>query len=309
MIKIDLAKLGLEYYSWSKKIPVGRIPYGVAKEGTGEKRIPLTHYANSVPVYLTFLKILRQAKKSHASVVDIGCGTGRSISYVKTKLNRSGWKFFGIDYSPACIKHARRQYGELGVNFSQHDGKWLPFPDKCFEYVVSSHVMEHIPAKDQLTFLQEIRRVLKPGGVAVIGEPNRKYCQDLFTKNPNETRKYRLILPHEHEHYGSELRQLYRQAKFSRIKIWQTMNPLARRLFLHSVKVIRPGNEFWRQAIFELYAFMRQNAFLQALMARIGTELLLGKEGASYEQIFKTTELWQYDKPDDGDNFIAVANK
>ena len=110
MTNIDLGKMGLAFYNWSKRNPVGRIPYGVAKEGAGENRIPFTHFANSLPTYLVFLDLLRSSKKAKADVLDLGSGTGRNISYVKEALKRDGWKFYGIDYSSACVGYAKSQY-------------------------------------------------------------------------------------------------------------------------------------------------------------------------------------------------------
>ena len=45
----------------------------------------------------------------------------------------------------------------------------LPFADATYDFVFASHVLEHIP--DDLKALQEIRRILKPGGIAVLPVP------------------------------------------------------------------------------------------------------------------------------------------
>lgn len=307
--KTNLGKHGLHFLHWSQKHPIGKIPYGVAKEGAGENRIPFTHFANSVPVYLVFLDLLKKSQRASANVLDLGCGTGRNISYVKESLNRAHWNFYGIDYSASCIGYARSQYKIQGVNFVQHDGSKLPYPDATFDYLVSSHVMEHIKENDQPFFVGEIARILKPGATAVIGEPNRKYCQDLFIKNPKETKKYRLVQPHEHEHYASDLRKLYQNSGFSQYKIWQTINPISRELFMQSVATLKPSKDKWKNMIFELYGFARRNHYLQDLMARLGTEMIIRRMGVEYDDLIRATELWEFDRPDNGDNFIVVAKK
>lgn len=307
---IDLAKMGLKFYSWSKRNPVGKIPYGVAKEGAGENRIPFTHFANSLPTYLVFLDLLAGSQQAKADVLDLGCGTGRNISYVKQALRRDKWNFYGIDYSSACVSYAKTQYKKEGVKFIQHEGRELPYPDASFDYLVSSHVMEHIKEADQPLYLSEIARVLRPGGMAVVGEPNRKYCQDLFCLNPKEETKYRLVLPHEHEHYAKDLRRLYGGEKgFKSYVIWQTMNPICRALFVESTRRIKPGNDGLQKVIFEIYSVVRRNHFVQDILAKVGSELLIWKMKTSYEELLKATKLMQYDKPDHGDNFIVIAKK
>jgi ubiquinone/menaquinone biosynthesis C-methylase UbiE len=143
-MKLSLFKQGLEFYRWSARNPVGTIPSGVAKEGAGENRIPFMHLGNSVPVYLVFCDMLKNSNKTQASVLDIGCGTGRNISFVKDLIKKS-YEFFGIDYSSSCISYAKSQYKKHGVIFVQHDGK-LPFPSNIRFYRVS-HVLEHIAKK------------------------------------------------------------------------------------------------------------------------------------------------------------------
>lgn len=310
MSNIDLGKMGLKFYIWSKKNPVGKIPYGVAKEGAGENRIPFTHYANSLPTYLVFLDLLQNSKLPKADVLDLGSGTGRNISYVKETLDREKWIFYGIDYSVACINYAKTQYKKQKVKFVQHDGRELPYPDNSFDYLVSSHVMEHIKEEDQPLYLSEMARVLKPRGIAVVGEPNRKYCQDLFCLNPKEEERYRLVLPHEHEHYAKDLRWLYgKEKRFKSYTIWQTMNAICRELFAESTRRIKPANDGWQKVISEIYSVVRRNHFVQDILAKVGTELLIRKMKTSYEELLKATKLMQYDKPDNGDNFIVIAKK
>jgi len=292
------------YLKFVKTHPVGKIPYQVAREGAGENRIPLTHLVASVPVYVMFLAKLSQDKSKTVAVLDIGCGTGRNISFVKQALNKN-WSFYGVDYSKACIEFARKQYAKVGVQFVQYEGATLPFPDDSFDYVVSSHVMEHIAKSNQTKFAKEIRRVLKSGGLALVGEPNRKYCQDLLAINPRDDRRLRLVLPHEHEHYLDELRPLYQKAGFKNIEIWQTHNPQGRKMFETSTKYLRPGKSVWSRTKYSIYNSLRQNHFLQDIMARVGTELLMHKQKLSYLQILESTEIWQKRGDFEGDNFVA----
>ncbi|MCL4386197.1 MAG: class I SAM-dependent methyltransferase [Cyanobacteria bacterium] len=309
MIKnIDLKKLGFSYHIWSKKNPIGKIPAGVAKEGAGENRIPFAHYANSLPVYLTFSQILKENSKNYASILDIGCGTGRNISFVKDIVDKKNYNFFGIDYSGYCVKFARNQYKKQNVIFTQYEGKILPFPNQSFDFVVSSHVLEHIPKRDGYTYSEEISRVLKKNGVAVIGTPNKKYCQDLFSINPTDEKKFRLILPHEHEYYFKEIKTLFRKnKKFNKLIFYGTTNLINRKLMTEGANNIKPKKGIFHSLKFSIYTLLRSNSFLQDLMAKLGTEYILKKMKVNYRDIIENTTLVFDDNIGDADNFIVIA--
>jgi ubiquinone/menaquinone biosynthesis C-methylase UbiE len=305
-----LDKQGVDFLNWSRTNPIGKIPTGVSREGAGENRIPFAHLANSIPVYLVFKEILSASSKEKASILDAGCGTGRNISYIKETLKKKHYKFFGVDYSDACISYATVQYKKQGVIFAKYNGATLPFPDESIDYVVSSHVIEHIPKKDAGKFISEIARILKPHGVAVVGTPNRKYCQDLFYKNPSDNIKYRLILPHEHEFYINELKELLNKTRlFSKFEIYQTLNLINRELMSTSANKIKPQKNISHIMKFEVYNFLRKSTKLQALMAKLGTEFVLGKMKVSYADLVKATQILKYDMPDKGDNIITVLTK
>ncbi|MDP4009648.1 MAG: class I SAM-dependent methyltransferase [Candidatus Shapirobacteria bacterium] len=307
---IDLNKIGLDFLRWSKKNPVGKIPRGVSKEGAGENRVPFAHLANSVPVYLTFREILKLSKHERAFVLDIGCGTGRNISYVKESVKKTEYEFFGVDYSKSCIDFARSQYKKQGVTFVQHDGKYLPFPDSCFDFVVSSHVLEHIDKEGGIFYFKEISRILKKGGVAIIGTPNRKHCQDLFAININDDKQYRLILPHLHEYYYDELKKMVINSSiFSKVSVDQTVNLVNRKLMVDSIEKIKPRAGFLNKIKYTIYTVLRSNIRLQDLMARIGTEYILKRMGVGYKDLIKSTYYIKDDGKGDGDNFIVIAEK
>ncbi|MFA5828075.1 MAG: class I SAM-dependent methyltransferase [Candidatus Shapirobacteria bacterium] len=305
---IELGKSGKQFIDWGEKNPYGQIPLGVAKEGAGENRIPLTHYANSVPVYLVFKGIIERSKKDNAFVLDLGCGTGRNISFVKDTVQKN-YSYYGVDYSESCIDFARKQYGKKGVQYVQYQGPILPFPDKCFDFVVSSHVIEHIPKDKAEFYLEEVSRVLKEGGVAVIGTPNRKFCQDLFAINKDDKRKYRFVLPHEHEYYHDEIRKLFEKVKaFGTYEIWQSYNKMNRRLMVDSTNRVKPASNLFGKIRFFVYSLIRSSSKLQDLVARLGSEWLMRGMKVNYRKILSETKVYLSDK-DEGDNLIVIVVK
>ena len=65
-----------------------------------------------------------------------------------------------------------RVYRAPNLEFVQGDATTLPLADATFDVVVGFETLEHLP--DQVAFLKEIRRVLRPGGLLVIGTPDRE---------------------------------------------------------------------------------------------------------------------------------------
>jgi SAM-dependent methyltransferase len=59
----------------------------------------------------------------------------------------------------------------------QADGFYLPFSDGTFDICICSHVLEHVPDPNKM--VEEIHRVLKVGGIALIEFPNRLYPIEL----------------------------------------------------------------------------------------------------------------------------------
>ncbi len=97
-------------------------------------------------------------------VVDIGCGAGID-SLVASKMVGENGRVIGIDMTPAMLNKARQSAIEASmaqVEFREGYGEALPVPDEWADVVISNGVLNLMP--DKLTGLQEMARVLKPGG-------------------------------------------------------------------------------------------------------------------------------------------------
>lgn len=94
-------------------------------------------------------------------VLELGCGAG-----MLALLKRKGVTLTGVDLSDECALAARRNgYDEtFRAQLSQ-----LPFAHHSFDYVVSLDVLGHIEAEEKDAVLNEVKRVLRPGGVTLHG--------------------------------------------------------------------------------------------------------------------------------------------
>ncbi|MDB6138525.1 MAG: ubiE 1 [Verrucomicrobiaceae bacterium] len=103
--------------------------------------------------------------RGRLDVLDAGCGTGGMMEVMKT--GRPGWLLHGIEKEPAAIVYCR----ERGlINVCCGSVCSLPFADGTFDAVLSLDVLYHVDVNPELA-LNEMARVLKPGGLAVINLP------------------------------------------------------------------------------------------------------------------------------------------
>ncbi|MET0278487.1 MAG: class I SAM-dependent methyltransferase [Pseudorhodoplanes sp.] len=100
-------------------------------------------------------------------LVDIGCGTGRFLDFVKQAWPRL--PVTGIDLSEAYIDHARRHLRRWSrVTALVAKAESLPLPDQSQDAVTSIFTMHELPPKVRRETIAEAARVLKPGGRLVI---------------------------------------------------------------------------------------------------------------------------------------------
>lgn len=108
--------------------------------------------------------IIDELKMSHdAAILDVGTSTGTNLRLLK---EMGFTNFLGLDISPEAIGWCADK--GLGI-VHQGDVCAIPFPDKRFDLVLATDIIEHVD--DDLKSLQELHRVLKESGTIVITVP------------------------------------------------------------------------------------------------------------------------------------------
>ncbi len=111
--------------------------------------------------------------KDHGEAVDLGCGAGQLVMEMARKV--PGLRPTGIDLSEELLAEAKQAAKNAGmeerVNFRLGNVEDLPFADQSLDLVVSTASLHHW--KDPVKVLDEIDRVLKPGGAFYIFDLRR----------------------------------------------------------------------------------------------------------------------------------------
>jgi ubiquinone/menaquinone biosynthesis C-methylase UbiE len=141
-------------------------------EPTGERMITEAYHSTAADhlIYLMHIASYEFAMQFTAgkSVLDYGCGSG----YGADKIADSAKTITAVDVAADAIEYARSHFNKPNLDFRcVLPNANLPFGDKSFEVVLSFQVFEHVTAT--ALYLQEIKRVLSPGGVLVLITPDR----------------------------------------------------------------------------------------------------------------------------------------
>ncbi|MGD9874048.1 MAG: class I SAM-dependent methyltransferase [Kiritimatiellia bacterium] len=103
------------------------------------------------------------------TVLDVGCGTGTLTLEIASVLDRAAGRITGVDAAPKMIEVAQRKAsGVSSVAFDAALAENLPYPDESFDRAVSTFFFHHVDYGLKVRSLNEMHRVLKPGGLAVI---------------------------------------------------------------------------------------------------------------------------------------------
>lgn len=101
------------------------------------------------------------------SLLDLGCGAGENSVYFASL----GANCVAADYSPGMVEVALQlaEVNQVKVEGRVINAMAIDFPDNTFDIVYASNLLHHIP--DPKLVIQEMHRVLKPGGVACFWDP------------------------------------------------------------------------------------------------------------------------------------------
>ncbi|MDE3068323.1 MAG: class I SAM-dependent methyltransferase [Verrucomicrobiota bacterium] len=179
----------------------------------GERRFPApVEYLQKKLYEFRVRRVESVAGIRRGRVLDVGCGRGGLLQ----AFRRRGWEVQGTELSDQAAAYAR-QVLQLPVAIGSLET--LDLPSGHFDAVTLWHVLEHLP--DSEVLLAEVRRLLKPDGVLLVGVPNfggweSRFCRDKW---------FHLDVPRHLNHFTkAALRQALSEAGF-RDRSWSGFAP------------------------------------------------------------------------------------
>jgi len=124
--------------------------------------------------------------KGTESFLDYGCGEGEFISKIKNKVK----SVYGFDVDPKKINFVKEKYPFVKLKKIKIKAK-LPYKNNFFDAVSMFHVLEHVDSEKKA--IEEIYRVLKPGGTLYLASP----YNGLFTWADTANLRYRFPKLHK----------------------------------------------------------------------------------------------------------------
>lgn len=130
---------------------------------------------NAIPVY-GFLSTINSRTEAGGRILDCGagrildCGAGGTLPPLAL-FAQHGYQTWGIDISEEQLQRALDFCQETGleINLRQGDMRELPFEEGFFDYVYEHYAMCHLSKSDTQKAINEMERVLKPGGMCFLG--------------------------------------------------------------------------------------------------------------------------------------------
>jgi len=131
--------------------------------------------------YISFNLLKKYIYKNKNKIIDLGCGTGFNMIYLKKYGN-----VFGIDSSNYAIKICKKRH----LNVKKASIEKLPFKNNYFDIATCFDVIYHKNVKDDLKALKEINRVLNKNGFLLIRVPAYKFLLSKHDKITHTKRRY-----------------------------------------------------------------------------------------------------------------------
>ena len=164
-------------------------------------------------------------RRMSVKILDFGAGIGNSVPYVHKHI--TGAQLTCLDFSQRSLQVAEKRFPEQ-AKYVHFDGARIPFPADHFDIAYAMCVFHHIDHADHFVLLQELLRVIRPGGSLFVFEHNpynpvtvRIVNTCPFDENANLIR-------------GSEMKRRLLNAGFASVKIRYRV------FFPHFLRWLRP---------------------------------------------------------------------
>lgn len=229
-------------------------PQWYIEEQPSEQASPWRHHLRKRRLYVQDVlkrELTKQGLTRAPTLLDLGCGDGNNLVWLRHYADR----LYGSDYN--FTRLSRATVRAPGAALFLADVLRYPTRDDAFDVIFFNHVIEHIP--NDAAALAEVRRILKPGGLLVLGAPNEGawWWQWAYRRNPRSLE----TTDHVHFYTAAVLRTRLEKAGF----------------VVHAIKHMGWGPPDWAWDM-----RLRQTKFLDDLFDWTGRLLLPGQASSLY---------------------------
>ena len=147
----------------------------------------------------------------NSAILDWGCGTGRIIRHLPTVLDKSN-SFYGTDYNKKYVKWCSENL--KNINFKLNDlNPPLSYKDNFFDVVYGISIFTHLSKELHASWMKELFRVLKNGGVLFLTTHGNAHRFKLL---PEEQKLYDKgnLIEHDYKKEGNRLFASYQSPEF-----------------------------------------------------------------------------------------------
>jgi SAM-dependent methyltransferase len=109
------------------------------------------------------------------SILDFGCGLGRVLRHLPAV---TGARLFGCDYNRKLIAWCRANLPFAEFSTNELEGK-LKYADHSFDFIYALSVFTHLTARQQEFWIDELRRILRPGGYLFLTTHGKHYEKEI----------------------------------------------------------------------------------------------------------------------------------
>ncbi len=199
-------------------------------------------WGSKTPAGIERLKRRAKSVAKHLSnydsplVLELGCGTGAFSQYILEEM--PDLNLLGIDVSPKSVEVAKERLGaHKNTHFMVGDATSLANDSDSCDAVVGNSVLHHLPLQESIN---EVFRVLKPGGLLWFSEPNMMNPEIALEKNVGFIGRMTQTSPDETAFFRWPLAKVLKKAGFTRVNItpYDFMHPLVPKPMIRAVDLL-----------------------------------------------------------------------
>lgn len=178
-------------------------------EWTGERIIPRLMKPTNGMLLEHIARYYFSTPYIKGRVLDIACGTGYGCHMVAKDRKREVTEIVGVDVDQETVSYANVEYNHQKVTYVQGDALDPSLPERLgqFDTILSFETIEHV--QDDLLFMDNLYRMLKPGGTLVVSSPFGR-GRGMLTSEPF----------HVHQLTPEEFEELFTRFEFADVEIY-----------------------------------------------------------------------------------------